>query len=67
MSKRITVTLSDEEYADLERAAKGFGQPTATFAADAICVQVETVFESEDAQAALDEWALRMIPPAGNA
>ena len=67
MSKRLTVTLSDTDYAVIVREANKSGQSVSMIGSELLFAAVEAITHEADAQAALDEWALRMIPPAGNA
>lgn len=71
MTKRITVSLTDAEYAQLQQVAKAADWCIATFAANAVVGAVEAELEAQaseaDLQRDLNEWALRMAPVVGNA
>ena len=63
MSRRITLTLSDEEYALLEAAGKRYQQPIASLAGDTL-VQALNDWEAARSEAA---YMLSIVPVAGHA
>jgi predicted DNA-binding protein len=70
-SRRITITLTPEEYARLTQVAKATGWPIATFAADALAGAVDAELEAMASEAELTDelnrWMLGSAPTIGNA
>lgn len=67
MSRRITLTLSEDEYELLQSAAKYYQHPVATVAGDMLAQHLNDWEDCMEGEAAMQVALLMNCPPAGNA